>query len=68
MVGEQLSRVGEPDPRPFLARSCCPTSRSSFASCWETADVVTCRPSAAPLTEPNRARASRVRKRSKFNM
>ena len=55
-------------PRPFLARSCWPTSRSSLASCCETADVVMCSPSAAPLTDPCRARASRVRRRSRFNM
>lgn len=55
-------------PRPCLARSRCPTSRSSLAICCETAEVVMCSPSAAPLTEPCRARASRVRRRSRFNM
>ncbi len=55
-------------PRPFLARSCWPTSRSSLDICWETAEVVMCRPAAAPPTEPCRARASRVRRRSRFNI
>lgn len=68
VVGEQPRLSVSRTPRPFLARSCCPTSRSSFAICWETADVVTCSPSAAPLTEPCRASASRVRRRSRFNM
>lgn len=55
-------------PRPFFASSGWPTSRSSLAICWDTAEVVTWSPSAAPLTEPWRARASRVRRRSRFNM
>lgn len=41
VVRQQPAGVGEADPRPFLARSCCPTSRSSLAICWETAEVVT---------------------------
>ncbi len=67
-VRRAAARVGERTPRPFLASSCWPTSRSSFAICWDTAEVVTCRPAAAPPTEPCRARASSVRRRSRFSM
>ena len=60
---ESVSRM----PRPLRSTSVVPDSRSSRASCWETAEVVTCSSAAAAVTDPCRATACRTRRRSRFN-
>src|SRR5262249_27383833 len=55
-------------PRPLRSRSCAPVSRSSFASCCDTAEVVTCRACAAAVIEPLFATARSTRSRSRFNI
>ena len=55
-------------PRPCFSSSRRPTSRSSLASCCDTAEVVTCSESAAARIEPFSATACSARRRSTFNM
>jgi hypothetical protein len=54
-------------PRARRSTSAAPASRSSAATCWETADGEYDSASAAPASEPERATSRRTRSRPRFS-